>query len=232
MDNRYTIASFVSATAQQDRGHGLFELESPRTLEVNLAGNFVWMKRGAMVAYRGGIRFTREGVLEHGLGRALKKAVTGEGTALTKAEGQGQLYLADQGKKIFILNLQEESLIVSGKDLLAFEGGGAIQWDIKLLRVAAMAAGGLTNIRLSGRGMVAMTTHYEPLTLLVKPGQPVFTDPNTTVAWSGSLEPQLHLDMSLKTLVGRGSGETVQLRFEGDGFVVVQPYEETALAFE
>jgi uncharacterized protein (AIM24 family) len=30
----------------------------------------------------------------------LKRAVTGEGTTLTKAEGRGTLYLADYGKKI------------------------------------------------------------------------------------------------------------------------------------
>ena len=25
---------------------------------------------------------------------------------------------------------------------------------------------------------------------------------------------------------GRGSGESIQMKFDGDGFVVVQPYEE------
>jgi len=32
--------------------------------------------------------------------------------------------------------------------------------------------------------------------------------------------------MTLGTLVGRGSGETLQLKFAGEGWVVVQPYEE------
>jgi uncharacterized protein (AIM24 family) len=35
-----------------------------------------------------------------------------------------------------------------------------------------------------------------------------------------------HTDISLGTLVGRGSGEAVQMRFKGDGWVMVQPYEE------
>jgi uncharacterized protein (AIM24 family) len=35
--------------------------------------------------------------------------------------------------------------------------------------------------------------------------------------------------MSLKTFLGRGSGESIQLRFEGSGFVVVQPKEESYL---
>jgi uncharacterized protein (AIM24 family) len=47
-----------------------------------------------------------------------------------------------------------------------------------------------------------------------------------TVAWSGSLSPEIHTDISFKTLLGRGSGETFQLRFQGEGWVVLQPYEE------
>ena len=120
-NSRYSISDFVNRTAQQDRGQGLFELESDRLLEINLSG-MVWTKMGSMVAYLGSIKFTREGVFEHGVKRLLKRAVTGEGTTLTKAEGQGTLYLADYGKKISILNLQGDSICVNGNDLLAFEG--------------------------------------------------------------------------------------------------------------
>lgn len=34
--------------------------------------------------------------------------------------------------------------------------------------------------------------------------------------------------MKLGSLVGRGSGEAMQLGFKGTGFVVVQPSEDTA----
>jgi len=224
MDNRYSIREFVEQTGQRDLGQGELELERDRLLEINLNGA-VWTKMGSMIAYAGAIKFTREGILEHGLGKLLKKSVTGEGAQLTKAEGQGRLYLADQGKKISILNLQGESIYVNGNDLLAFQTG--IQWDIKLMRrVTAMLAGGLFNVRLEGSGLAAITTHYDPLTLRVTPNQPVVTDPNATVAWSGNLEPEFKADVSLKTFFGRGSGESIQMSFRGDGFVVVQPYEE------
>ncbi|MCP5114704.1 MAG: AIM24 family protein, partial [bacterium] len=159
------------------------------------------------------------------LGKFLKRAVTGEGTRLTKAEGNGRLYLADSGKKISILSLAGDSICVNGNDVLAFEDG--ISWDVKLMRkVAGMMAGGLFNMRLEGTGMLAITTHYEPITLLVKPGNPIITDPNATVAWSGNLAPEFRTDISLKTFFGRGSGESIQMQFEGEGYVVVQPYEE------
>jgi len=225
--SRHSLMEFVRKSAQQDRGHGLFELESDRVLEVNLNGQ-VWTKTGSMIAHVGGMKFTREGLLEHGIGRMLKRAVSGEGTQLTKVEGSGKLYLADDAKKITILGMQNEAIFVNGNDVLAFEP--SLKWDVKLMRrMAGILGGGLFNMRFEGSGMLAISTHFDPLALEVKPGQPVFTDPNATVAWSASLEPAIHTDMSLKTFLGRGSGESIQLRFEGSGFVVVQPKEESYL---
>lgn len=223
--SRYSLAEFVSQTQQQDKGEGMFELETPRMLEINLNGK-VWAKMGSMISYRGDVKFEREKILEHGLGKMFKKAITGEGTALMKATGTGTVYVADQGKKISIIHLQNDIIFVNGNDLLAFEQ--SIDWDIKLMkRVAGMLAGGIFNVRLTGTGMVAITTHYEPVTLPVTPNEPVFTDPNATVAWSGSLQPEFVSDISYRTIIGRGSGESIQMKFSGNGFVVVQPFEET-----
>ncbi len=220
----YSVEEFVKSTAQDNEANRPFELENPHLLEVNLKGR-VWAKAGSMVAYTGQVKFTREGVFEHGLGKMLKKMATGEGANLMKVEGQGRVYLAEKGKKVRVLNLQNETIFVNGNDLLAFED--AVKWDITMMRrMAGMMTGGLFNVRLTGPGMVAITTHYEPLTLQVAPGQPIFTDPNATVAWSGSLSPDIRTDISLGTLFGRGSGESLQLKFEGSGWVVVQPYEE------
>lgn len=222
--NRYSVAEFIRKTEQEDKGEGFFELETDRLLEVNLDG-LVWAKAGAMVAYHGKIKFEREGVFEHGMGAMFKKALTGEGASLMKAKGQGKLYLADSGKKIIILHLQNEAIYVNGNDLLAFEP--SIKHNIKIMKkVAGMMSGGLFNVRCEGTGLVAITSHYEPLTLRVTPGKPIYTDPNATVAWSGNLVPNFQTDISFKTFVGRGSGESIQMKFEGEGFVIVQPYEE------
>jgi uncharacterized protein (AIM24 family) len=222
---KYSIADFVKKTAQRDESAETFELESPHLLEVKLNGR-VWAKAGAMIAYLGQVKFTREGVLDRGLGGLLKKAVTGEGMSLMKMEGQGRVYLADKGKKIQILELNNETICVNGNDVLALSD--TLQYDIKMLRsFGAATAGGLFNVRITGSGFVAIGTHHEPLTLMVKPGQPIFTDPNATVAWSGNLSPGFHTDISFKTFIGRGSGESFQLKFEGDGWVLMQPYEET-----
>lgn len=225
--SKYSITEFIKQTEQNDQQKAFFELETPRMLEVNLR-NLVWAKTGSMVAYNGNIKFEREGLLEHGLGTLFKKAFTGEGASLMKATGEGTLYLADRGKKIIILELQHETIYVNGNDLLAFEP--TVKHEIKFMRkVAGMMAGGLFNIRCSGNGLIAITSHYEPLTLHVTPGNPVFTDPNATIAWSGNLTPEFQTDISFKTFIGRASGESIQMRFEGSGFVIIQPYEEVYL---
>ena len=222
--SRYGLKEFLAASIQKDQGQGLFELEGDRILEVNLKGE-VWTKTGSMIAYLGMVKFEREGILQQGMGNLLKKAISGEGTKLTKASGRGVVYLADAGKKITILNLENESIFVNANDVLAFEP--SLKYDIRMLRkMAAMMSGGLFNALFQGSGMIAITSHYDPLTIRVTPDRPVITDPNATIAWSGNLTPEFKTDISLKTFFGRGSGESIQMLFQGDGFVVIQPFEE------
>lgn len=226
-----TVTEFVDAYKEKDVSAEAFELENEHLLEVRLNG-LVWAKSGAMVARTGQVKFTRQGLMEQGIGNLLKKAVSGEGMVLMKMEGQGRVYLADEGKKITLLRLAGDTIFVNGNDVLALEDG--IENKITMMkRVAGMLSGGLFNVKLSGTGIIAITSHYDPLILKVSAASgPVFTDPNATVAWSGGLMPEIATDISFKTLLGRGSGESIQLKFSGEGWVVVQPYEETYLQAE
>ncbi len=220
-----TLSQFAQESAQKDVSNEAFELESPSMLEIRLKGR-VWTKMGSMVCYYGGMKFKREGMLNHGLGGLFKRALSGEGGTLTSVEGQGRLYLADKGKRITLLRLNEESIIVNGNDILAFED--SIKHDITMMRrMTGMLSGGLFNVKLTGSGLIAFTTHGHPLTLSLQPGTPLRTDPNATVAWSAHLQPELKTDISLKSFLGRGSGESIQMEFTGQGVVVVQPYEES-----
>lgn len=223
--NKYSIQSFIEETAQDDSKNGFFELESPYMLELNLNNQMVMIKKGAMVAYTGNVKFKREGMLSKGIGNLLKKTVSGEGTTMMETTGAGRVYVADFEKRVRILYLENEIITVNGNDILAHES--TIKSEVKMMKsIAGVMGGGLFQARLSGTGHVAITTHGNPMTLLVKPGQPVFTDPNATVAWSGNLNPQMKTDISFKTFIGRGSGESFQMMFEGEGWVIVQPCEE------
>jgi uncharacterized protein (AIM24 family) len=138
-----------------------------------------------------------------------------------EAEGSGRLYVADRGKKVQILDLDaEESISVNGNDVLAFESG--VDYEIDTIgSLSEAAAGGLTNVYLTGSGQVAISTHGDPL--VVTP--PVVTDPDATVAWSTNLSPSFKTNKTIE--IGQQSGETIQMEFTApEGFVVIQPHEE------
>lgn len=223
-DGSYSLDDFLKNTAERDNPGEVFELESSKMLEVTVNGR-IWSKLGAMVAYKGQLTFKREGMLEGGVMRALVRAVSQEMSPLTKIEGQGVAYLADQAREIQVLRLAGDAINVNGSSLLAFED--SVQYDIVMeRRVAGWVSGGLFSVRLQGNGLIAVLSHGYPLTLPVKPNEPVYTDPNATIAWSSELRPEIKVDSSLRSIIGRGGGETMQMVFRGNGFVVVQPYEE------
>ena len=223
--SEYTLAKLIEEVSENPNENDFFELEKPQLLEVNLNNQKIYTKAGAMVAYTGNINYKREGMLDQGLGNLLKKAITGEGAKLMIADGTGKLYLADEGKKVKVIKLNNEAVFVNGNDVLAFEQ--SIKNDIKMLKsVAGMMSGGLFQVKLSGTGYIAITTHGDPLLLKVSAGQNVYTDPNATVAWSENLSPNIKTNLSFGNLLGRSSGESFQLEFKGEGWVLVQPYEE------
>ena len=140
--DKFSIQSLLTETAQKEEKDGFFELENPYTLELNLKNQRVMLKKGAMVAYAGDVKFEREGILSKGLGNILKKAVSGEGTSMMKTEGTGRVYAADYGKRIRLLHLENESINVNGNDVLAHEE--TIMSNIKMMKsVAGMMGGGL-----------------------------------------------------------------------------------------
>ena len=176
--------------------------------------------------YKGSISFSREGIAQGGLMKVIKRAVANEGIALTSAKGTGVLFVGHEAKNIQIIHLNNESFSVNGHQILAFES--SLKWDITFMKTfAGVIEGGYFNVTFKGTGSLAITTLGDPLALAVTKGEPVYTDPHATVGWSGNLKPSVKLDVSLKTFLGRGSGESLQMEFSGDsGIVVIQPVEE------
>ena len=217
------LEQFATARGER-RGGAAWQLENPRCLEVNLNNEMVRIKVGAMIAYRGDLTFERSS--SGGVGKMMKAMFTSESGRSTQVTGTGALYLADAAKEVTILQLTDDVLFVNSSDLLAYSSD--LEWDISTIKGAGMVAGGLFTFKLTGSGYVALTTHGNPLVLPVDPSQPLFTDPDATVAWSEGLEVAVKTDVNMKTLTGRASGETWQMQYSGTGFVVVQPFEETA----
>ncbi|KPN29075.1 hypothetical protein SY89_03309 [Halolamina pelagica] len=213
------LDEFVDANVPEEGGTG-FQKVNKRLLAIPFEG-VAMVKAGSMIAYTGDVTFTGKSSAEGGITGLVKEAVSGEGTPIMEAEGSGTLYVADQGKKVQVLSLDAgESISVNGTDVLAFEE--RVDYEIGTVGgLSQAAAGGLTNVFLTGPGDIAITTHGDPV--VMRP--PVTTDPEATVAWSANLSPSIGTNKAIE--IGQQSGETMQMEFGGsDGFVVVQPYEE------
>jgi uncharacterized protein (AIM24 family) len=202
---------------------GRFTLQNSSLLKVRLDNDSIQAKLGSMVAYQGDVRFDYQ---SGGLGRFFKKALTGEGVKLMSATGVGDLFLAQDARKIMVLDLQNERMTVNGDSILAFEG--SVDWDIRRVEGAGRLAGGMFNVVLEGTGKVAVTSHGEPV--LLDTNTPTFADPDSAIAWSGDVRTSIRSDISFKTFMGRGSGETFQISFEGPGWVLIQPSEGPTVA--
>ena len=198
-----------------------FALQNSKLLKVRLDQVTIQAKLGSMVAYQGDVKFEHAG--SGGLGRMLKKAVSGEGQSLMKMTGTGEVFLADTAQDIHLVYLENEKITVNGPNLLAFDAG--IDWDIERMQGASgMMGGGLFNTSLQGTGWVAILSDGPPVLLNVA-SAPTFADAQAAITWSSGVSTSIKTDVNLKSLIGRGSGETVQMAFSGQGWVLVQPSE-------
>ena len=67
--------------------------------------------------------------------------------------------------------------------------------------------GGLFNMALQGTGWVAILSDGPPVLLNVA-SAPTFADAQAAITWSSGVTTGIKTDVNLKTLIGRGSGET------------------------
>jgi uncharacterized protein (AIM24 family) len=198
-----------------------FALENPWLLKAALSGGALQARLGSMVAYQGELRFERA---RAGWRRIFKRTLTPEGGRLMKVSGTGEVFLGHLAQQVYRVRLDDEEVTCNSRNLLAFESG--IEWDIRRVPrgLAGKVAGGLFNTHLSGSGWVALVSDGQPV--LLRPSEaPTFADPQSAIAWSGSLETTFKSDFQARTFIGLGSGESVQMGFQGEGWVLVQPSE-------
>jgi uncharacterized protein (AIM24 family) len=211
-----TLTQFTETTSQD-----AFALQNSKLLKVHLDQVTIQAKLGSMVAYQGDVTFEHAG--SGGLGRMLKKAVSGAGTQLMKVTGSGEVFLADQAQDIHLVYLENDLITVNGRNLLAFDSG--IDWDIKRVEGASgVMGGGLFNMALHGTGWVAILSDGPPVLLEIG-STPTYADAQAAITWSSGVSTGIRTDFKMKNLIGRGSGETIQMSFSGQGWVLVQPSE-------
>ncbi|MET8506993.1 AIM24 family protein [Streptomyces sp. NPDC004787] len=197
-------------------------LQNAKSVKYTVNGE-MHARQGSMVAFRGNLQFEHK---SQGLGGLLKRAVTGEGLALMAVRGQGEAWFAHEAQNCFIVEIEQgDALTVNGRNVLCFDA--TLHYEIRTVKGAGMTGGGLFNSVFSGHGKLALMCEGHPIVIPVTPQAPVFVDTDAVVGWSAELQTSLHRSQSFGSMIRGGSGEAVQLRLDGQGFVIVRPSEAT-----
>ena len=116
-----------------------------------------------------------------------------------------------------LLGVHPEDIVFIGGDTAKIPSGSGTHSD------RSMRLGGTLMFQASG-DVVAQAKAVAAKMLDVAEA-PTFADAQAAVCWSSGVTSQLKTDVNFKTMTGRASGETVQLAFAGQGWLLVQPSE-------
>ncbi|MFG2894274.1 AIM24 family protein [Streptomyces sp. Pv4-95] len=208
-----------------------FRLQGSKVLAVDMTGDAVKAKNGAMVAYDGQMSFKKMTGGGEGLRGMVTRRLTGEQMAVMEVKGQGTCYFADRASEINLVQLQGEKLYVEAGNLLCTDAALRTGTTFTGLRGASQG-NGLFTTTVEGRGQAAITSHGPAVVLRVTKQYPLQVDPGAYVAHTGDLKQHLQSGVNFRTVIGEGSGEAFQIRFEGEGLVYVQPSERNTVGGE
>ncbi|MFD7866199.1 AIM24 family protein [Streptomyces sp. NPDC057682] len=206
----------------------MFRLQGSKTLAVDLTGDAVKAKNGSMVAYDGRMTFKKMTGGGEGLRGMVTRRLTGEQMTVMEVSGQGTCYFADRASEINLVRLRGEKMFVEASNLLCVDASLRTGTSFTGLRGSA-AGNGLFTTTLEGTGQAAIMSDGSAVVLRVSAQYPLFVDPGAYIAHQGELRQHLQSGVSFRTLMGEGSGESFQIRFEGEGLVYVQPSERNTI---
>lgn len=206
----------------------VFRTQGGKMLAVDLQGDAVRAKNGAMVAYDGRMSFTKMTGGGDGLRGMVTRRLTGEKMAMMEVKGEGTCWFADRASDITLVDLRDETLHVEASNLLCTAPGLRTGTTFTGLRGTAQG-NGLFTTTVEGTGQAAIMSDGPAVVLRVTQDQPLQVDPGAYVAHTGRLRQRFESGVNFRTLIGEGSGEDFQIRFEGEGLVYVQPSERNTL---
>jgi uncharacterized protein (AIM24 family) len=196
-----------------------------------MTGDAVKAKNGSMIAYDGRMTFKKMSGGGEGLRGMATRRLTGEQMTVMEVRGEGTCYFADRATEINLVGLNGEKLHVEASNLLCTDAGLRTGTTFTGLRGAAQG-NGLFTTTVEGSGQAAIMSDGPAVVLRVSAQYPLQVDPGAYIAHTGSLQQHFQTGVSFRTIMGEGSGESFQIRFEGEGLVYVQPSERTTIGGE
>ena len=207
---------------QETKSEQAFALQNSKLLKVSLDQITIQAKLGSMVAYQGDVGFEHAG--SGGLSRMIKKAVTGEGTTLMKMSGTGEVFLADTAQDIHLIKLENDAITCNGA-----ERAGVRRRASTGTSSGSRASSGFMGGRPLQHGAAGTRLGGDHLRRPARAAQhrrgADVRGPAGGDHLARSVQTGIKTDMKLKNFIGKGSGESVQMAFAGQGWVLVQPSE-------
>jgi uncharacterized protein (AIM24 family) len=197
-------------------------------LAVDMTGDSVKAKNGSMVAYEGEMTFKKRSGGGEGLRGMVTRRLTGEQMEVMEVKGHGTCYFADRASEINLVSLHGETLHVEAGNLLCTDAALRTGTSFTGLRGSAQG-NGLFTTTVEGTGQAAILSDGTAVVLRVTPQLPLQVDPGAYIAHTGKLKQHFQSGVNFRTLIGEGSGEAFQIRFEGEGLVYVQPSERNTI---
>lgn len=185
-------------------GSDRFLLIDPHLLEI-IVSDRIFCRRGTISSFSGSVQFAPWPNLEEEI--------------LVEVSGSGILFLADRRKEIFLISLNNESLLVESTHLLVAQS--VLKIETKDFKDEASDRS-YSMFQISGRGTVALTCQTKPLTLNVHESMPVNIPADALIALSGHVNSEVMKDEELRKILMTAEEGTTFLRLTGSGDVVVE----------
>ena len=197
-------------------------------------GREVLARRGAMLAYTGGVTFSPVHRGPGGTGGMVGRMMAGEQVSMMVAQGSGKVYYGYRGMYVTPIDLDGSGpLSVEADRLVAHDASlqstvvflgqqGGVRGAIR----GAVSGQGMFTTQLHGFGSVAVLAHGGTIAIPVTGAGPTTVDPQAYVAHVGQVTVDIAASVGWRDAVGRGSGEAVQLKLTGNGTVYVQASEQ------
>lgn len=185
----------------------LFTLRDNGAIEINFKGE-VLVRKGTVASYGGRITFAPDPKL------AGTRAET-----LLRTKGNGQIFLADRGRKPVLIELDNEFFSAEASRILAI--GPTLSFRMEPIHDFPQRRR-VDVVKIYGRGGLVLSTARDTLSIPVTPEFPLSISSRDLVGWTGNLVPSVLPDKFLEEVMLPDDESPPKIRFEGDGVVMTE----------
>jgi uncharacterized protein (AIM24 family) len=189
------------------RRDDIFRFLENNLMEVNFSGK-VFIKQGSIYSYSGNLTFWVKPQREEAV------------SPLVIVSGTGKLILSDRQREITVLEINGEEVIVEPSHLLACQE--TLMPRYALIRKEGDPRSRFQVLAIKGTGMIALSVATGPLLMKVTSEYPVNVSSANIISWSGNLTPSIIENEALTDLMFPHSRQSVNLRLEGTGKVMME----------